>query len=89
MEAVETPVNRDCHIGQVDPIQQCRDACRTNTSVAALPSSCDDDNTFCIAPCQNNCQGSVTLWIGDMMKYTEETKKNPDLHQQKNTDLHV
>ena len=28
------------------------------------------------------CQGSFTLWIGDMAKYTEDTNKNTDLHQQ-------
>ncbi|KAK2193911.1 hypothetical protein NP493_6g07016 [Ridgeia piscesae] len=31
---------------------------------------------------QFKCQGSFTLWIGDMAKYTEDTKKNTDLHQQ-------
>ena len=31
---------------------------------------------------QFKCQGSFTLWLGDMAKYTEDTKKNTDLHQQ-------
>ncbi|KAK2172824.1 hypothetical protein NP493_926g02043 [Ridgeia piscesae] len=31
---------------------------------------------------QFKCQGSFTLWIGDMAKYTEDTKKKTDLHQQ-------
>ena len=31
---------------------------------------------------QFKCQGSFTLWIGDMANYTEDTRRNTDLHQQ-------
>ena len=31
---------------------------------------------------QFQCQGSVTLWIRNMVKYTEDTKKNTDIHQE-------
>ena len=31
---------------------------------------------------QFKCQGSFTLRIGEMAKYTEDTKENTDLHQQ-------